>query len=62
MQGIKKYRQQSLVKSERKLPYFPTAPFVTGRGKYAKLEDRILNGPAGSESWNGARVISSSVN
>ena len=54
--------QKSLVKNERKLPYFSRAPFVTGRGKKTKLEDRILDGPAGSECRNGARVISSLIN
>jgi hypothetical protein len=45
---------KSLIKSESKLLYFPRAPFVTGRGKKAKLEDRVLDGPGGSESRNGA--------
>jgi hypothetical protein len=54
--------QKSLIKSERKLLYFPRAPLVAGRGKKAKLEDRILDGPAGSESRNRVRVISSLVN
>jgi hypothetical protein len=54
--------QKSLTKSERKLPYFPRARFVTGRGKKVKLEDRILDGPTVSESRNGARVISFLVN
>jgi hypothetical protein len=46
--------QQSLIKS---VPYFLTAPFVTSRGKMAKLEDSMLDGPTGTESRNGAHRL-----